>query len=537
MNEAVRERLLAFVERTADFVGVCDGEGRVLYLNEAARKRLGVGDSRGLTTADLFPPEAFARYYDEVRPELLRSGAWNGTMPVLTASGESVPMLMSAVGRVSAGGEVTGLVTHARDLPVTNTADRGVEHARGQLRGLFHVSAHGDRAGSTHAVLDEQDQRVALARAAVDGMSDVTRTFGTDIGANVLRVLDYRISQAVRATDTVVRIGDDEFAVLFWPVRDAGEALRLAEGVRDAMEQMPIVTAAGDISVGVALGVAVGTRSDRTEELLGRAAALRVADRGSQRAGRQTLEGDGGARLNELRIAVSHGDVQAFVQPVVDLRTGRVVGYEGLARWHRDDAGAIEAEAFMSAAGTTPLAPVVDLRVARETAAVVTVMSRTADLRVYAQVSEPLLEDVRIEQYLWEIVDAYGLAPDRLHIQLEQGIVTRLAPATQMVLQSLLELGVKLVVTGVDSESDLGAFAHLGFREVRLSPEATARAISDLSRLEALRRMILGAHDFGLAVGVVGVDDEQQRAIWFGAGCDVATGAIFGSPVRSDTVE
>jgi diguanylate cyclase (GGDEF)-like protein len=536
MDDEVRERLLAFVERTVDFVGVCDGQGRVLYLNDAARKRLGVGDSRGLTTADLFPPEAFARYYDEVRPALLRSGGWNGTMPVMTASGESVPMLMSAVGGVSAGGEVTGLVTHARDLPSTNTGDQDVEHARDELRGRFHMAGRRDRVGSAPAVSREQEQRVALSRAVVEGMSDLSRTFGSDIAANVLRVLDYRISQAVRATDTVVCIGDDEFAVLFWPVRDASEALRLAEGVRDVMEQMPIVTAAGEMIVRVSLGVAVGTPSDRIEELLEHAAALRAVDRGSERESSPTLERDGGARLNALRIAVSHGGVEPFVQPVIDLRTGRVVGYEGLARWDRPDAGAIEDEALTSAAGTT-LAAVVDLRVARETAAVVTVLSRTADLRVYAPVSQPLLEDVRIEQYLWEIVDAFGLPPDRLHIQLEEEIVTRLAPATRMVLESLREFGVRLVVTGVDCESDFGAFAHLGFREVRFSAEETRRAISDLSRLEELRNAILGAHDLGLGIGVTGVDNEQQRAVWFGAGCDVASGALFGSPVRSDTVE
>ena len=296
MDDEVRERLLTFVERTADFVGVCDGEGRVLYLNDAARKRLGVGDSRGLTTADLFPPEAFARYYDEVRPALLRSGAWSGTMPVMTASGESVPMLMSAVGGVSAGGEVTGLVTHAHDLPATNTGDRGVEHARDQLRGLFHMAGRRDRVGSAPAASREQDQRVALSRTVVDGMKEINRTFGPDIGANVLRVLDYRISQAVRATDTVVCIGDDEFAVLFWPVRDASEALRLAEGVRDVMEQMPIVTAAGEIIVRVSLGVAVGTPSDGIEELLERAAALRAVDRGSERDADQTVERGSGAR-------------------------------------------------------------------------------------------------------------------------------------------------------------------------------------------------------------------------------------------------
>ena len=537
MDDEVRERLLTFVERTADFVGVCDGEGRVLYLNEAARKRLGAADAHGMTTADLFPPEAFARYYDEVRPALLRSEVWTGTMPVMTTSGESVPMLMTAVGLVSAGGEVAGVVTYARDLPTAKADDGGVERARNQLRSFFHMAGHRERVGTTRASTAEPDQRLALARVAVVGMSDINQTFGPDIGANVLRVLDYRINQAVRATDTVVRIGDDEFAVLFWPVRDAGEALRLAEPVRDVMEKMPIVTAAGEITLRVAMGVVVGTLSDGTDELLARAAALRAVDRGSQREAKQTLEGDDEPRLDALRIAVSHGDVEPFVQPVVDLRTGRVVGYEGLVRWHRRDAGAVEEEAFTGAARTTLLAPVVDLRIARETAAVVTVLSRAAELRVYVQVSEPLLEDVRIERYLWEIVDAFGLPPGCLHVQLEQELVTRGGPATRMVLESLRELGVRLVVTGVDSESDLGALARLGFHEVRLAPDATRRAISDGSTLEALRNAILTAHDLGLGVGVVGVDDEQQRATWFDAGCDVATGALFGSPVRSDSVE
>ena len=55
----VLSQLLAFVERTSDLVGVVDEQSRVLYLNDAARKRLGVGDSTGLTTADMFPPQAF----------------------------------------------------------------------------------------------------------------------------------------------------------------------------------------------------------------------------------------------------------------------------------------------------------------------------------------------------------------------------------------------------------------------------------------------------------------------------------------------
>ena len=74
----VLSQLLAFVERTSDLVGVIDEQSRVLYLNDAARKRLGVGDSIGLTTADIFPPQVFEQYYEEVRPALLRAGSWHG---------------------------------------------------------------------------------------------------------------------------------------------------------------------------------------------------------------------------------------------------------------------------------------------------------------------------------------------------------------------------------------------------------------------------------------------------------------------------
>jgi len=120
----VTAQLLAFVEKTSDLVGVVDEQSRVLYLNEAARKRLGVGDTTDLTTVDMFPPHAFARYYDEIRPALLRSGTWHGELPVITGSGEAVAMAMTVVARVGPGGEVNGLVTCGREVEPPSSVRR-----------------------------------------------------------------------------------------------------------------------------------------------------------------------------------------------------------------------------------------------------------------------------------------------------------------------------------------------------------------------------------------------------------------------------
>src|ERR1700730_5392667 len=91
----VAKQLLAFVDATSDLVGVVDEESRVQYLNEAARKRLGLGNATDLTTADVFPPQAFVQYYDEIRPELLRAGTWHGEISLLSGTGEVVPVVMT----------------------------------------------------------------------------------------------------------------------------------------------------------------------------------------------------------------------------------------------------------------------------------------------------------------------------------------------------------------------------------------------------------------------------------------------------------
>ena len=67
-----------------------------------------MSDVEGLTTADLFPSQVFARYYDEIRPTLLRHGSWNGDVPVFTASGDLLPMTLTIVAQIGPFGEIAG---------------------------------------------------------------------------------------------------------------------------------------------------------------------------------------------------------------------------------------------------------------------------------------------------------------------------------------------------------------------------------------------------------------------------------------------
>jgi EAL domain-containing protein (putative c-di-GMP-specific phosphodiesterase class I) len=175
----VTELLLSFVEGTSDLVGVVDEQSRVTYLNQAARKRLGVGDVTGLTTSDLFPPEVFARYYEEIRPTLLRAGTWHGELAVLTESGEAVPMKMTIVGSVGPGGEVNGLVTHGRLIEVDAGDDAPIDtRPYAEDVGEVRVPSLADElaVAVSHGLIQPHVQPVVdLARGVVVGYQGLAR--------------------------------------------------------------------------------------------------------------------------------------------------------------------------------------------------------------------------------------------------------------------------------------------------------------------------------------------------------------------------
>jgi EAL domain-containing protein (putative c-di-GMP-specific phosphodiesterase class I) len=112
----VTDGLLSFAERTNDVVGICDQWGRLLYLNPAACKFLGVGSAEGLTIVDIFPVESFSLFYDEARPELQQRGFWNGEVVAKAAGSRLVRLSVSATMDLGPAGENRGSVLMGRVL-------------------------------------------------------------------------------------------------------------------------------------------------------------------------------------------------------------------------------------------------------------------------------------------------------------------------------------------------------------------------------------------------------------------------------------
>ena len=538
----VEAQLLRYIEQTSDLVGVVDEHSQVRYLNEAARKRLGVSDVEGLTTADLFPSQVFARYYDEIRPALLRFGSWTGDVPVFTASGDLLPVTLTIVAQIGSFGEISGLVTHGREIETHEPAVPAGHFGRDDLTGLPQRSVLDDRIRVALRHAARADQGVGVVLVDIDSMKDINDSFGHAVGDEVLRSLAHRMVTAVRDADTVARCGGDEFGILLDGVSRADDAIPLAERVRDAIGRTSLDTSVGDLVVSASIGVAIGGADDRPDELLTRADAAMYQAKADGAGQIVVFDGDAALSIStitdEFAIAVSHGLIRPHVQPIIDLRTNDLIGYQGLARWEHPERGLLAAGDFINIVANTPMASVVDLAVLRRTAAVAArVARRGATVRAYGHLSRRLIGDVGIEQFLVQIANDLALTNSSLCCEIAYPVVARRSRVIHAALRALHELGIRIVLSDVHGECDVNSIVEHAFDEVRLSPRLVHEATVSQERRRVLEGTVALAHALELPVIAVGIETEGEQVTMLDAGCDFGQGYLFGRPIPAGSVE
>jgi EAL domain-containing protein (putative c-di-GMP-specific phosphodiesterase class I) len=527
-------KLQSFVEQTSDFVGIGDPWGRILYLNPAACKRLGVADYSDLTLADLFPGEAFAYYYEVVRPELLRVGSWSGEVLVNAAGSGAVPMHISTTAQLGPGGETNGGVVVARDLPDPTPVALATESDAPSR--LLDWPAFEEQVGAGISDLAHGGAGCALVIATVN-MVETIEQHGAASTTTVLRALAGRMGRVARSIDVVgVHDARHRLGLLLRGVRSRGEALRIAAGVYESLTEDPVTSPGGLITPPITCGVAFSQLGDDPAAFFERASTpIWPADVVTAPLVNRSPDAP---TLDEFRVGMSHGDVRPYAQPVVEVSSDVVVGYRAAARWHHTRLGPLDAPAFLPLVAETALANEVDLYVARETAAMLTVIAREhTRLRCYFPVSKRVVADVRTEQYLWEIADAFSMRMQHLCLQVERRLLDEWTPALQDALVSLGDAGVTLVVSDVDDATDVPAVAALGFGEIHVAERLARQVASDRAAQRMVTDIVGRAHDASLLVTATGVDDSRYRDALLPTAIDLATGDLYGAARQTDTIE
>lgn len=370
LDLTIAARVLGLVDRLPHLVGVTDDQGQVLWLNAAGRNFVGVHPGQSLTTGEVFTDQVFDRYYAEIRPAVLRGEPWTGNLRVRRADGTLATVEAVIIGEVGPGNEVLWLSTLAVDVTEQREREARLSHlaSHDSLTGLPNRVLLVDRLSVAMSVAERTGGEVAILALDLDGFKEVNDRHGHHVGDRLLQQVTARLEATVRPTDTVARMGGDEFVVIIHPPEGPEAAALVAERVRAQLVSPPYVIGTVQVSVTASIGLTMVVPGDSELDEL-----LAAADRGMYRAKRSggncvrrsDPKGDAGpgGTLDEvgrgLARALAAGSIVPVFEPVVDLSSGDTSALDIEVRWDHPSKGRLTTEEFFEAALLTGYADLV----------------------------------------------------------------------------------------------------------------------------------------------------------------------------------
>jgi diguanylate cyclase (GGDEF)-like protein len=392
-----------------------------------------------------------------------------------------------------------------------------------------------------HALMRET-RSTSVLFVDLDQFRHVNEVWGHAVGDELLVRVAARLQAGVRATDTVARFAGDEFLVVCEDV-DERSARMLANSLLTALEE-PYDVSEGDVRLSASIGVATSPTAS-AEDLLSHADtamhAAKAAGRNRVRVFDAGLAADTeDHRLGgDLRRALNGGELSLHHQPVVDLRTGRVVGTEALARWTHPVHGVVSPDRFVSVAERVGLAPELDRwalqRALADARALRARGAMTPDGYVAVNLSAYTLCDARLDAWIAQVVRVAGFAPEEVLLEVTESAVMADAPTAVGVLTRLRQRGFPIAVDDFGTgHSSLAYLRNLPLTTLKIDRSFVAEIATDASARAIVASIVELARAVGLTVVAEGVETPEDAVLLQSLGCDAAQGWLWSRAVSPE---
>jgi diguanylate cyclase (GGDEF)-like protein len=384
---------------------------------------------------------------------------------------------------------------------------------------------------------------LAVHHLDLDQFKAVNDTFGHPAGDKLLKMVADRLRGLARETDTIARTGGDEFVVVHAPIDDPAETTALAQRII-ALIGEPFDLDGHQVTIGASVGIAVGPSDGLRPDLL-----LRNADLALYRAkgdGRGTFRFFESAmdlqmqtrRIMErdLRKALPAGEFELHYQPVVNLASGDISGFEALIRWNHPDKGMISPAAFIPLAEETGFIVPMGEWVIREACA--TAAKWPGDLSVAVNISAAQFRGCGLMQVIVGALATSGLHPSRLEIEITETVLLQNRETTLAVLRQLRELGIRIAMddfgTGYSSLTYLQCFP---FDKIKIDRSFVKDITENAGSLNIVRAVAALARGMGMTATAEGVETREQLERITSEGCNEMQGFLFSRPLPAHEIE
>jgi diguanylate cyclase (GGDEF)-like protein/PAS domain S-box-containing protein len=376
-------------------------------------------------------------------------------------------------------------------------------------------------------------EKVAVLVLGLDNFKAVNDTLGHGIGDKLLRDVAKRLRSTLREEDVLARLNSDEFAIIQSGLTRPEDAVLLSKRLLEAIGQ-PYLLDDHSVVIGASIGIAMApSDGDESEKLLKNADMALSRAKNDSRGTFSFFEPGMDARAQsrrrieiELRDAIQNDVLRPYYQPLVDLSTGRITGFEALVRWPHPERGMISPAEFIPVAEDTGLINAVGGLMLRR--ACMDAALWPDDVRVAVNLSPLQFRTGNLLSIVMDVLKQSGLPAKRLELEITETLLLEKSDEVLATLHALRALGVRISMddfgTGYSSLSYLRSFP---FDKIKID-QSFVRGLGGNRDAQAIVRSIIS---LGIGLGVTitaeGVETEDEFSCLRAEGCHEGQGFLF----------
>lgn len=406
------------------------------------------------------------------------------------------------------------------------------------LTGLSNRLAFRDRLRLALLAARREGQAVALFIIDLDDFKAVNDTHGHAAGDSLLCEVARRMGQGMRASDTLARIGGDEFAI----IQTSGDQPQAAEALARrllAMMREPVLLEGRPRRMRLSIGIAISQAGETTDPArLTHDADMAMYEAKQSRQGHYHFHSpELGRRLRDrrlleqdLRQAHAQQQFRLEYQPLVHLGSGQLSGGEALLRWDRPGHGVVPPDLFIPILEETGLIVPVGAWVLETACREAT--RWPARLSVAVNISTVQFRKPGLCAVVEDALRVSGLPAHRLELEITESVLLHDTPETLATLQRLREIGVRIAMddfgTGYSSLSYLQRFA---FDKIKIDRSFVRHMARDPNAKAVIRAVVNISQTLGIRALAEGVENAEQAELLRQEGCAEVQGYLFGRPM------
>jgi diguanylate cyclase (GGDEF)-like protein len=379
---------------------------------------------------------------------------------------------------------------------------------------------------------------VSVVLVNLDHFRAINDVHGRNGGDSVLHMVARRIEETAGPRASIARLSGDEFALMIDHEPDGSEPRRLARLISDAVAA-PLTLGRHTIQLRVAIGMATCVRCGLDAHRLVQTASIALSHakldrRNPVRVFRPMMEADLQKKsklVAELRLAIEAGEIVPYYQPVVELATGALLGFECLARWLHPERGVIEPDVFVPLAEEHDLIDAITFGILHQACA--DMADWRPQLTLALNIAPQQLHDPKLASKLRSLMVGAGTDPKRLVIEITESSLIADIDAARTTIAAFKRAG--FVVALDDFGTGYASLRHL--RELRFDrikiDRSFVRDIAASDNAQIIRAILSIGRGLGLPVIAEGIETTDQLHALLQFGCTCGQGYLYGAPMSA----